>query len=98
MNGKTNPMYILDGHSLEEKLRSIIRQEIQVLSEKINREPKLYTRENAAEKLGVCPNTISDYVKRGQLKNRGIGRKILILESDLDRIKPRNYTFYKKAS
>jgi hypothetical protein len=98
MSGKTNPMYILDGHSLEEKLRSIIRQEIQVLSEKINREPKLYTRENAAEKLGVCPNTISDYVKRGQLKNRGIGRKILILESDLDRIKPRNYTFYKKAS
>jgi hypothetical protein len=98
MYNESNPMYLLDGESLEEKLRTIIREELQVLTQKINREPKILTRENAAEKIGVCPNTISDYIKRGQLKNRGIGRKILILESDLEGIKPNCYTFYKKAS
>jgi hypothetical protein len=98
MNTESRPMFLLDGDSLDEKLRTIIREEIQILSQKINREPKILTRENAAKKIGVCPNTISDYVKRGQLKNRGIGRKILILESDLEGIRPNNYTFYRKAS
>lgn len=98
MYNENKSMYLLDGESLEEKLRTIIQEELQVLTQKINREPKILTRENAAEKIGVCPNTISDYVKRGQLKNRGIGRKILILESDLEGIKPNGYTFYKKAS
>jgi hypothetical protein len=98
MYNESIPMYLLDGESLEEKLRTIIREELQLLGQKINREPKILTRENAAQKIGVCPNTISDYIKRGQLKNRGIGRKILILESDLEGIKPNKYTFYKKAS
>lgn len=98
MYNETNPVFLLDRISLEEKLRTIIREELQILSQKINREPKILTRENAAQKLGVCPNTISDYVKRGQLKNRGIGRKILILETDLEGIKPNGYTFYKKPS
>jgi len=98
MYNENKSMYLLDGASLEEKLRTIIQEELQVLTQKINREPKILTRESAAEKIGVCPNTISDYVKRGQLKNRGIGRKILILESDLEGIKPNRYTFYKKAS
>jgi excisionase family DNA binding protein len=98
MKNENRPMYLLDGVSLEEKLRTIIQEELQILSQKINREPKILTRDQAAEKLGVCPNTISDYVKRGQLKNRGIGRKILIRESDLEGIKPNAYTFYKKAS
>ena len=98
MYNDNKSMYLLDGESLEEILRTIIREELQILTQKINREPKILTRENAAEKIGVCPNTISDYVKRGQLKNRGIGRKILILESDLEGIKPNSYTFYKKAS
>ena len=98
MYNETNPVFLLDRISLEEKLRNIIREELQILSQKINREPKILTREQAAEKLGVCPNTISDYIKRGQLKNRGIGRKILILETDLEGIKPNSYTFYKKPS
>jgi hypothetical protein len=97
MYNDTNPVFLIDRISLEEKLRTIIREELQILSQKINREPKILTREQAAEKLGVCPNTISDYVKRGQLKNRGIGRKILILESELDGVKPNPYTHYKKA-
>ena len=98
MYTENKPMYLLDGESLEEKLRTIIQEELQILIQKINREPKILTRENAAKKLGVCPNTISVYVERGQLKNRGIGRKILISESDLDGIKPNSYTVYKKAS
>lgn len=98
MYSENKSMYLLDGESLEEILRTIIREELQILTQKINREPKILTREIAAERIGVCPNTISDYVKRGQLKNRGIGRKILILESDLEGIKPNRYTFYKQAS
>ena len=98
MYTENKPMYLLDGESLEEKIRIILQEEHQILIQKINREPKILTREQAAEKLGVCPNTISVYVERGQLKNRGIGRKILILESDLEGIKTNSYSFYKKAS
>lgn len=98
MNKEKYQMYLLDGELLDEKLRTIIREELEFLIQKINRDPKILTRDAAASKIGVCPNTISDYVKRGQLINRGIGRKILILESDLEGIKPNRYTFHKKAS
>jgi hypothetical protein len=97
MKNENRPMYLLDGDSLEEKIRRVIREEIEGLAKKINRIPSVLTRENAAAKIGVCPNTISDYVKRGQLQNRGIGRKILILESDLDGFKPKQYSLYKKT-
>ena len=91
-------MYLIDKDNLEEILRSIIREEIDQLSSKLNRIPKLLTRDEAAIKLDVCPNTVSDWIKAGRLSNRGIGRKILLLESDLDGLKSRSYTHYKRSA
>ena len=89
-------MFLLDGDNLEELLRRIIKEEMNEMSKKITREPKVLTRDGAAEKIGVCPNTISEFIKKGRLKNRGIGRKILILESDLDGIRPKTPVKYNK--
>ena len=90
--------YLLTGETLEENLRTIIREELQILIHKINRESKILTREDAAEKIGVCPNTISEYIKRGYLKNRGKGRRIMILESDLEEVKTNSFKIYKLAA
>jgi hypothetical protein len=92
------PMYLLSGDNLESLLRSIISEEIERISTKLNREIKMLTRDEAALKLSVCPNTISEWVKTGRLKNRGLNRKILILDSDLDGLESRRYTNYRKAS
>ena len=89
-------MYILNGNNLEEILRKVVRDEINNLKKTLTREPKVLTREAAAERIGVCPNTVSEYVKSGRLRNRGIGRKILILESDLDGIGVKNPVTYNK--
>ena len=97
-NEEKEPMYLLHGKNLETILRRVVRDEMATLERKLKRESKVLTREDAAEKIGVCPNTISEYVKTGRLPNRGIGRKILILESDLEGIKPNRYTHYTKAS
>jgi hypothetical protein len=94
-NGLT---YLLTGDTLEENLRTIIREELQILIHKINRESKMLTREDAAEKIGVCPNTISEYIKKGYLKNRGKGRRIMILESDLEDVKTNSFKIYKLAA
>jgi len=87
-------MYLLDGGDLKEILQDIIREEFKILEEKLNRETKILSREKAAEKLGVSANTISNWVKIGKLKNRGKGRHILILESDLDGLDVKHYSFY----
>lgn len=91
-------MYLIKGNDLEESLRSIIREEIELLSLKLNRIPKLLTRDEAALKLEVCPNTISEWIKSGRLSNRGLGRKILLLDSDLDGLSPRRYFHHKKRA
>lgn len=96
MYNEKEPMYILNGNNLEEILRKVVRDEINNLKKTLTREPKVLTREAAAERIGVCPNTVSEYVKSGRLRNRGIGRKILILESDLDGIGVKNPVTYNK--
>lgn len=93
-----DPIYLLKNESLEDNLRLVIREELQILIHKINRESKILTREDAAEKIGVCPNTISDYIRRGYLKNRGKGRRIMILESDLEEVKTNSSKIYKRAA
>ena len=94
----SDPIYLLKKESLEDNLRLVIREELQILIHKINRESKILTREDAAEKIGVCPNTISDYIRRGYLKNRGKGRRIMILESDLEEVKTNSSKIYKRAA
>jgi hypothetical protein len=94
MNTNRKPMYVIDGGDLESLLRDIVKSEFAVLEDKLRTPPKILTREEAGQKIGVSKNTISKYVKSGLIPNRGIGHKILVLESDLERISSkynRNY-------
>jgi hypothetical protein len=80
------PMYVIDGEDLEALLRDIVKSEFAVLEDKLRTPPRILTREEAGIKIGVSKNTVSQYIKRGLIPNRGIGHKILILESDLEQI------------
>lgn len=94
MKKETKPMYFIDGEDLESLLRDIVKSEFAVLEEKLRTPPRILTREEAGIKIGVSKNTVSKYVKSGLIPNRGMGHKILVLESDLERISPkynRNY-------
>ncbi len=94
MNTNRKPMYLIDGEDLESLLRDIVKSEFAVLEEKLKYPPRILTREEAGIKIGVSKNTVSKYVKSGLIPNRGMGHKILVLESDLERISPkynRNY-------
>jgi Fic family protein len=83
---------------LQECLKRVINHELSEFSRQLKRQQKLLTRIDAARKLKVSPNTISEYIKRGQLINRGIGRKILLFESDLDHISVRHYNHHLKIN
>jgi excisionase family DNA binding protein len=96
MNLNNESLIILNGSDFDDNLRKIIQEELASIMLILKRPTKTLTRNEAAKKLNVCPNTISEWVKIGRLKNRGIGRKILLMESDLDGLQPRNYTQYKK--
>ena len=96
MNDEKDAMYLISIKSLDRILREVVQSEFKTLEDKLKREPKVLTREEAAEFLNVCPNTISDYVKKGHIPNRGIGRKILLLETDLMKVsRKRDYTHWK---
>lgn len=94
MKLERKPLYVIDGEDLESLLRDIVKSEFAVLEQKLKNPPRILTREEAGIKIGVSKNTVSQYIKRGLIPNRGIGHKILILESDLESISPkynRNY-------
>lgn len=88
-------MVIIHVNSLRSVITSVIEEEFKKFETKLERKSKVLTRENAAKKLGVCPNTISEYIKDGRLTNRGLGRKILLFETDLDGVKVNRYSNYK---
>ena len=96
MNLDRKPMYVIDGEDLESLLRDIVKSEFTILEDKLRVPPRILTREEAGAKIGVSKNTVSQYIKRGLIPNRGIGHKILILESDLETI-PLKYkhNYYK---
>ena len=79
-------MYVIDGEDLESLLREIVKSEFSVLEEKLKIPPRILTREEAGKKIGVTKNTVSEYIKRGLIPNRGLGHKVLVLESDLEQI------------
>ncbi len=95
MKTERKPMFLIDGEDLESILREIVKSEFAILKDILRTPPRILTREEAGYKIGVSKNTISQYIKRGLIPNRGIGHKILILESDLETIptkyKHRNY-------
>ncbi len=89
-------VYFLTENNLRQVIKDIFEHQFQKLETKLSKKSKILTRDDAAKLIGVCPNTISEYVKSGRLTNRGIGRKLLILESDLEGVKPGRYTQYSK--
>ena len=89
-------IYQLNGKALEKIIREIIQSEFKILEERLKREPKVLSRQDAAKYIGVSPNTISEYVKQGLIPNRGLGRRINILESDLTKI-PKKHGFNYKT-
>ncbi len=96
MNIDRKPMYVIDGEDLESLLRDIVKSEFAILENKLRAPPKILTREEAGAKIGVSKNTVSQYIKRGLIPNRGIGHKILILESDLETIPSKyKHNYYK---
>jgi hypothetical protein len=96
MNAERKPMYVLDGEDLESLLRDIVKSEFAILEDKLKTPTRILTREEAGQKIGVSKNTVSQYIKRGLIPNRGIGHKILILESDLESIPSKyKHNYYK---
>ncbi len=96
MKKEHKPMYVIDGNDLETILREIVKSEFSALENKLKTPPRIMTREEAGQKIGVSKNTVSQYIKRGLIPNRGIGHKILILESDLETIPTKyKHNYYK---
>ena len=91
---ENNKVYFLTENNLRDVIKDIFEVEFQKLESKLSKKSKILTRDDAAKLIGVCPNTISEYIKSGRLTNRGLGRKVLILESDLEGVKPGRYTHY----
>lgn len=98
MYNENEQIYLITERNLKNAIQEVIKSELKYLEERLSKKNKILTREEAAEIIKVCPNTISEYVKTGRLKNVGIGRKILIQEAELESIKPNIFKLYKKAS
>jgi excisionase family DNA binding protein len=94
MYQENEPVYLITETTLKDAIRETIKSEIKALEERLVKKSRILTRDEAAKKQGVCPNTISEYVRSGRLPNRGLGRKILISEADLEEVKRNRYTHY----
>lgn len=95
MNNIDRPIYQLDSNQLELVLAKLLDKKFEELIEKINKEEKIYTRDQASKILGVRPNTVSSYINKGILKNKGIARKVLISSKDIDRLLNKNISTFK---
>lgn len=93
---ENSSVFFLTKSNLRDVIKDIFDEEFKKLETKLTKKSKILTRDDAAKLIGVCPNTISEYIKSGRLTNRGIGRKVLILESDLEGVKPGRYSHYSK--
>jgi len=50
------------------------------------REPKLYTRTELKEKLGICDTTLWNYEKHGLINGKKIGNRKYFSESEVERL------------
>ena len=85
---ENSSVFFLTKNNLRDVIKDIFNEEFQKLETRLTKKSKILTRYDAAKFIGVCPNTISEYIKSGRLTNRGIGRKVLILVCDLEGIQP----------
>ena len=75
----------VDSGELIESIEAIFNKKVDEMMEKMESKELIYTRDEAAKLLHSSPNTISSLVRQGILKNRGLGRKMLISSRDLER-------------
>ena len=70
-----------------EQLRELGRTIANELKEElITREPKLYTRSELKEKLGICDSTLWNYEKHGLINGKKIGNRKYFSESEVERL------------
>ena len=98
MNIQERPIYQLDSNQLEWVLAQLLDKKFEELIDRINTPEIIHTRDEAADLLGVRPNTISSYIERGILTNKGVGRKVLISSKELDRILKKNHVSFKEVA
>ena len=98
MNIQERPIYQIDSKQLEWVLAELLDKKFEELIDRINTPEIIHTRDEAAGILGVRPNTISSYIERGILTNKGVGRKVLISSKELDRILKKNHVSFKEVA
>lgn len=85
MNGSNEILKLnIDLAPLSVMIENIIDDRLKVFENRLEGKSVVLTREQASNMLKVTPNTISQYVKEGKLKNRGVGKKILFLKCDIE--------------
>jgi excisionase family DNA binding protein len=92
MNFETDDLVKFITNLVKESVRGVFKEELPEMENRLIKKGRTLTREESAVKLGVSPNTISRFINDGRLINVGIGRKILINESELD-----GFTKFKKV-
>ncbi len=75
----------MDADELLASIEKMFNKKVDEMMTKMESQEFIYTREGAAKLLHSSPNTISSLVRQGILKNRGVGRKMLISSRDIDR-------------
>ena len=98
MNIQERPIYQLDSNQLEWVLSKMLDKKFDELLQRINTPEVIYTRDEAASLLSVRPNTVSSYIDRGILTNKGVGRKVLISSKELDRILKKNHVSFNQVA
>jgi hypothetical protein len=90
-----DPVFLITQQGLQEAIEVVLKKQIEQLEQRLKMSSKILTREEAAFDSKVSANTISKWVKQGYLENRGIGRKIMIAQSDLIDVKSRVFNHKK---
>lgn len=98
MNFQERPIYQLDSNQLEWVLSKILDKKFDEFLQSINTPEVIYTRDEAANKLGVRPNTVSSYIDQGLLTNKGVGRKVLISSKEIDRLLNKKQVSFNQAA
>ena len=98
MYNSERPIYQIDSIQLERIIEKILDKKFEELIDRINTTEIIYTRDEAASLLSVRPNTVSSYIERGILTNKGVGRKVLISSKELDRILNKKHVSYKRVA
>jgi excisionase family DNA binding protein len=84
---------IIQGYTLEqlaEALKPLLHQQTQ--TETVPDLEELLTRKQACKLLSVCLSTLDKHTKNGNIKNYGIGNRILFKRKDLlECIQPINH-------